>query len=181
MTRHNKSGFTPLNPTKSVRSNLTGFTLIELLVVIAIIGLLATASIVFLTPALKKGRDAKRKNDLAQIGRFLSLACYLPDAGDGEYDLANLIQEFKTKNPQSANFLTQTPKDPSKGDDDRSYYFYKVIDNGKKCVLYANLENDAEPITLPAIASPTPGGGTGVLRAAAAGWNGTNKYFQFSN
>ena len=41
--------------------NKSGFTLIEILVVIAIIGLLATASIVYLTPALKKGRDSKRK------------------------------------------------------------------------------------------------------------------------
>jgi len=47
--------------------------------------------------------------------------------------------------------------------------------------LYGNLENGAEPITLPAITSPTPGGGAGVFQAAAAGWNGTNKYFQFSN
>jgi len=164
-----------------IRHNKFGFTLIELLVVIAIIGLLATASVVYLTLALKKGRDAKRKNDLAQIGRFLSLSCYLPDAGDGEYDLANLIEEFKTKNPQYANFLAQTPKDPSKGDGVQSYYFYKVIDNGKKCVLYANLENDAEAITLPAITLPTPGSGSGVLQSGSAGWNGTNKYFQYSN
>ena len=161
--------------------NKSGFTLIEILVVIAIIGLLATASIVYLTPALKKGRDSKRKNDLAQIGRFLSLSCYLPDAGDGEYDLAGLIQEFKIKNPQYANFLAQTPKDPSKGDDTQSYYYYKVIDNGTKCALYANLENNNEPVTLPAIFAPTPGGGSGVLKADTAGWNGTDKYFQYSN
>lgn len=161
--------------------NKSGFTLIEILVVIAIIGLLATTAVIFLAPVLKNGRDAKRKSDLAQIGRFLSLACYLPEAGDGEYDLAGLIQEFRTKNPQFANFLAQAPKDPSKGDDTQSYYFYRVTDNGKKCALYANLENGAEPITLPALASPTPGGGTGILEASAAGWNGTNKYFQFSN
>lgn len=159
----------------------SGFTLIELLVVIAIIGLLATASMVFFTPALKKGRDAKRKNDLAQIGRFLSLSCYLPDAGDGEYDLANLLQEFKTKNPQAAGFLSQTPKDPSKGNATQSYYFYQVTDNGKKCALYANLENGAELVNLPSLSLPTPGGGTGVLEANTVGWNGTNKYFQFSN
>jgi len=163
------------------RYNKSGFTLIELLVVIAIIGLLAVTSVVYLTPALKKGRDAKRKNDLAQIGRFLSLSCYLPDAGDGEYDLANLLQEFKTKNPQYANFLAKTPVDPSKGDDDQSYYYYQVIDGGKKCVLYANLENQAEAVTLPGITSPTPGGGSGVYETEAAGWNGTDKYFQFSN
>ena len=163
------------------RLNKFGFTLIEILVVIAIIGLLASISVVLLTPALKKGRDAKRKNDLAQIGRFLTLACYLPDAGDGEYDLADLIQEFKTKNPQYANFISKTPKDPSKGSDAQTYYYYKVINNGAKCVLYANLENSAEAITLPLISAPTPGGGSGVLQADSPGWNRTNKYFQYSN
>ena len=158
-----------------------GFTLMEILVVIGIIGLLAAVSVVFLAPALKKGRDAKRKNDLAQIGRFLSLSCYLPDAGDGEYDLADIMEEFKIKYPQYANFLARTPKDPSKGDDAQSYYFYKVIDDGKKCVLYANLENNGEQVTLPSVSAPVPGGGTGVYEAGAAGWNGTAKFFQFSN
>ena len=163
------------------RRTKNGFTLIELLVVIAIIGLLVTASVVFLTPALKKGRDAKRKNDLAQIGRFLSLSCYLPEAGEGEYDLTQLLTEFKTKNPQYNNFLPKTPRDPAKGNDAQSYYYYKVTADGKKCALYANLENDAETVTLPAISSPTPGGGTGIFKAGAIGWNQTNKYFQFSN
>lgn len=153
----------------------------EILVVIGIIGLLAAVSVVFLTPALKKGRDAKRKNDLAQIGRFLSLSCYLPDAGDGEYDLTDIMEEFKIKYPQYANFLARTPKDPSKGGDAQSYYFYKVIDGGKKCVLYANLENSGEQVTLPSVSAPTPGGGSGVYEAGAAGWNGTAKFFQFSN
>jgi len=163
------------------RLNKIGFTLIELLVVIAIIGLLATASVIFLTPALKKGRDAKRKSDIAQIGRFFALSCYLPDAGAGEYDLASLFEEVKTKNPEAASFLASVPKDPSVGTDSRSYYMYQVTADGKKCALYANLENDAEPITLPALTAPTPGGGSGVLETQAAGRNGTDKYFQYSN
>jgi len=150
-------------------------------VVIAIIGLLAAATVVLLGPALKKGRDSKRKSDLAQIGRFLSLSCYSPDAGDGEYDLASLFEELKTKNPQISNFIKSAPKDPSRGSEAQTFYFYKVIDSGKKCALYANLENGEEPITLSTITSPTPGGGTGVYMAEAAGWNGTAKYFQFSN
>ncbi len=160
---------------------LTGFTLMEILVVIGIIGLLAAISVVLLTPALKKGRDAKRKNDLAQIGRFLSLSCYSPDAGDGEYDLASLFEEIKIKNPQISNFIKSSPKDPLIGTDSQSFYIYKITDGGKKCVLYANLENNGEPITLPSISAPTPGGGTGVYEAGAAGWNNTAKFFQFSN
>lgn len=174
-------GFTPTPKFGVSLHSKRGFTLIELLVIIAIIGLLAAASVIFLNPALKKSRDGKRKSDLAQIGRFLSLSCYLPEAGDGEYDLADLMLEFKVKNPQYANYLPQTPKDPSKGTDSQTYYYYKVINNGTKCVLYANLENSSEPITLPLISAPTPGGGSGVYQADTVGWNNTDKFFQFSN
>jgi prepilin-type N-terminal cleavage/methylation domain-containing protein len=158
----------------------SGFTLIEMLVVIAIIGLLASISVVAFGSALKKGRDSKRKNDLAQIGKFFAMSCYLPDAGGGEYDLAPVFEEVKVKNPQISAYIKTAPKDPLVGTDTQSYYMYKVTDDGRSCVLYANLENTGEQVTLPAITSATPGGGRGVFQASA-GWNGTNKYFQFSN
>lgn len=163
------------------KHNKAGFSLIELLVVIGIIGLLATIAVVLLTPAIKKGRDAKRKNDLNQIGKFLGLSCYLPDAGAGEYDLASLFEEIKTKNPQISSFIKSAPKDPLIGTDSQSYYMYKVTDDAKKCVLSANLENNNESVTLPNITEPTPGGGSGIFEAGTAGPNKSNKYFQFSN
>jgi len=49
------------------------FTLIELLVVIAIIGILATVSIISLTNARAKSRDAKRAGDIKQIQTALEL------------------------------------------------------------------------------------------------------------
>ncbi len=160
---------------------ITGFTLIELLVVIGIIALLASLAVVSLGSVTKKGRDSKRKSDLAQIGKFLSLGCFLPDSGGGEYDLIDIVNEAKTKNPQYANFFANPPKDPKIGTAAKSYYYYKVETDGKKCALYANLENGQEKITLTGLTSPTPGAGSGVLQAAAIGWNGSNKYFQFSN
>lgn len=153
----------------------------EILVVIGIIGLLAAVSVVLLAPALKNGRDTKRKSDINQIGRLLALSCYLPDAGPGAYDLAQLFEEIKIKNPQISNFIKSAPKDPSLGASDRSYYTYEVAADAKKCVLSANLENTNEPITLPAINAPTPGGGSGVFQASVDGPNKSNKYFQFSN
>ncbi|MFH1583470.1 MAG: type II secretion system protein [Candidatus Falkowbacteria bacterium] len=162
-------------------NNKHGFTLVEILVVVAIIGLLASFSVVALSQGLKKGRDSKRKSDINQIGKFLGLFCYLPDAGAGEYDLADLFEEIKIKNPQITTFIKNAPKDPLLGIDGRSYYIYEITDDGNKCVLYANLENNGEQITLPNITSPTPGGGSGVYEADATGWNGTAKYFQFSN
>lgn len=158
-----------------------GFSLVEILVVIAIIGVLATIGVVALSGTRAKARDSKRKNDINQIGRFLTFGCLLPDTGDGEYDLNQLIAELVAKYPQYASSVPKNLKDPKTGTDTISNYKYIVADNGSRCVLYANLENENEPITLPSLTQPTPGGGKGVLESSTAGWNGTNKYFQISN
>lgn len=160
----------------------SGFTLIELLVVIAVIGLLVTISVVSLGTVTKKSRDTKRKADLSQIGRFLSSSsCFLPNAGMGEYDIADLFDELIIKYPQYSGFISHVPRDPKIGTESESYYHYLVSEEGKKCAIYANLENADEPVTIGSLSSPTPGGGTGVLQGSNVGWNNTNKYFQVSN
>ena len=76
----------------------SAFTLIELLVVIGIIGVLATIVVVALGSSTVKARDVKRKQAVASIGRFLSGArCFMPAAGAGDYDLADLMAEVRTK------------------------------------------------------------------------------------
>lgn len=55
-----------------------GFTLVELLVVIAIIGLLSTLSLVALSSARQKARDALRTSDVKQVMTALEL--YYSDA-----------------------------------------------------------------------------------------------------
>lgn len=158
-----------------------GFSLIEILVVITIIGILSSIIFVSLGPVTKKARDVKRKADLSQIGRFLAASsCYLPSTGAGDYDILSLIDELKTKYPQYASFASQAPKDPRSGTNLQAFYRYAVSDGGANCALYANLEKDDEPITLPNLTAPTPGGGMGVLQSVVVGWNGTNKYFQIS-
>jgi prepilin-type N-terminal cleavage/methylation domain-containing protein len=57
---------------KSLRSR--GFTLIELLVVIAIIGLLASIILASLNTAQQKGRDARRLEDLKEMGNAIAVA-----------------------------------------------------------------------------------------------------------
>lgn len=171
-------------PRLSLRQKIkpyTGFSLIELLVVIGIIGVLATIAIVNIFPVTKKARDTKRKADLAQIGRFLSMSCFLPDTGGGEYDLSDLVGQLKIKYPQYAGMLANAPRDPKIGDETNTHYKYLVTADAKKCALYANLENEAEPITLGQLTAPAPGGGTGVLSADTEGANGTRIYFQYSN
>ncbi|MEK7507709.1 MAG: prepilin-type N-terminal cleavage/methylation domain-containing protein [Patescibacteria group bacterium] len=157
-----------------------GYTLIEILIVIAIVAILAVVTFVILSPAIKTARDARRKAEISQIGRFLVLRCYVPDAGEGDYDLVPLVAELKEKYPQFANLVSQTPRDPSKGSTSESFYRYIVNGTAKKCSIYANLEDRSEPVTLSNISVPTAGGGTGVWQGEA-GWNNSDKYFQFSN
>ncbi len=155
-----------------------GFTIIELVVVIAIIGLLAGIIIVAVQPARLKARDAKRKTDMAQIGRMLySSSCYVPNAGAGDYDLADLVPELMAKYPQYAQYASLLPFDPKSGNTTQTNYRYKYSADGH-CVVYMNLENKDEPVSLSGLSEPTVGTGQGVLKASSVGPNGTNIFYQ---
>jgi prepilin-type N-terminal cleavage/methylation domain-containing protein len=165
---------------KKARKPNSGFSLVEILVVIGIIALLATLASVFLFGATGKARDAKRKNDLGQIGRFLTFGCPVPAGGAGEYDLNDLIVEVKARYPQYANSVPDDIRDPKTGTDSASQYVY-LVDAAGNCVLYGNLEKADEPVTMAGISAPTPRGGKGVFQGAAVGVNGSDRYFQVSN
>ena len=159
---------------------MRGFTLIETLVVIVIIGILSGVILISLFGVRVRARDARRKSEVSQIGRFLTVSCYLPDGGGGEYDLIPLANEILNKYPQYNQSLSNIPKDPKTGTETESKYIYTVDADGEKCALYANLENANESVNL-TITAPKPGGGIGVLKADSPGWNDTPLYFQFSN
>ncbi|MDD5109732.1 MAG: type II secretion system protein [Patescibacteria group bacterium] len=158
-----------------------GFTLMEVLVVVAIIGIISTLALVSLMAVRVRARDVKRKAEVNQIGRLITASCYVPDAGGGDYDIADLLSEMRTKYPQFASSMAYAPRDPRTGTATQSFYRYVVTGDGKRCALYANLENGGEPVTITNITAPTAGGGTGVLAATTDGWNGSPKYFQISN
>ena len=165
---------------RTQRRSRLGFTLLELLISVAIIAIVSTLAVVALIGVVRNSRDAKRKHDLAQMGRFLfSAECYLPDAGAGDYDVTEVAAELRTKYPQYAAALASLPRDPKTGTVAASNYRYEVTANGH-CVMYANLENAREEVTLPSISDPTPNAGIGVLQAVAAGPNGTPFYHQIS-
>ena len=157
-----------------------GFTLTELLIVVSVIGILAGIILVSFGGATESARDARRKAKLSGIGRMFLTTCYLPNDGAGEYDIAELAGELKTKYPQYAGQMSSLPRDPKIGTPEQSYYKYIVSEDGKKCALYANFEREDEKTTL-TISEPAPGGGTGVFESPSPGWNGSGKYFQISN
>ena len=161
--------------------NNKGFSLIEILVVIAVVGTLIGIATISLGASREKTRDTIRKSDLAQIGRFFALSCYLPEAGGGEYDLNDIINDLLIRHPELEKFLPARPiADPISATEIESMYKYIVTSDGEHCVLYASLENKTEPITLPDITAPTYGGKTGVFEAMEEGWNGSKKYYQIS-
>ena len=155
-----------------------GFTLIELIIVIGIIALLSTLAVVALGGARVKARDTRRRAELSQIGRFFSASsCFLPSNGAGDYDLADLFTEIKSRYPQAS--AIRLPTDPKSGSATKTNYRYLVV-SADQCILYANLEKSDETITIPSVSAPSVGVGTGVLRANSAGVNGTDIYFQYS-
>jgi len=105
------------------------FTLLELLVVIIIVGILATAIMVFLSNARKKGRDTKRVAELGEIVKALDI--YTTSYG-GKYPrgLRELVE---------SGLLPVEPKDPL--NKDLYVYRYCVNSNQTKYHLGAKLEN----------------------------------------
>ncbi|MFA4942362.1 MAG: FISUMP domain-containing protein [Patescibacteria group bacterium] len=95
------------------------FTLIELLVVIAIIGILATVSIIALSNARSKSRDAKRVGNMKQVQTALEL--FFNDNGryptEGEWAQGSL---FSTTSDATTTYLQVIPTAPIPADGDCS-------------------------------------------------------------
>lgn len=146
-----------------------GFTLIELLVVIAIIGILASVVVVNFATGAREARDAKRVQELYQIGHALQIYYsekgVYPDNTDTDaacnlhgiaWDAGNLAlgaDDF-VKPLIDEKALSSTPrewtdiKDPSGSS---CVYRYAKVENpcgcsGTYAILYGACETDSCPI-----------------------------------
>ncbi len=144
----NKRGLAPLASQSldegwSEQSESNGFTLIELLVVIIIIGILAAVITGNFFTSLKKGRDARRKEDLGQIQRALEM--YYEDKKAYPTAAASVGFPFSAKFCETSScagekiYMQKVPNDPTGG---QSYLY--ISDDGKSYQLYACLENNQQ-------------------------------------
>ncbi len=154
--------------------------MVESVVVVALIVAIVVISWLALDQSKKQKKDTYRKSHISQISRFFSKECYLPEDGAGEYEVSEIIGKLKENNPGMARLIVSDLWDPAKGSAEQTYYFYRVSGDKNNCVLYTNLENSSEPVTLSNINRPTMGGGSGVFKSHEEGWNGTKRYYQIS-
>lgn len=132
------------------------FTTIELLITIAIIGILVAAAAFSYTNAQKKGRDARRKNNLKTIQQALALYFQengkypdmgtVADAGEIKCNVGtatSLDWGSSAFTCNSINYLDKLPKDPI-NQSTSGYYFFSP-DPPNSYVISADLENNNDP------------------------------------
>jgi prepilin-type N-terminal cleavage/methylation domain-containing protein len=156
------------------------FTLIELLVVIAIIGVLATVSIIALSNARAKSRDAKRLGDLKQMQTALEM--YFNDKGAYPLSIDNGI--FSTSSGATSTYMQITPAAPSPADNctaAENSYIYTVLDNGASYTLSTCLGGSVGSLS-PGSVCITPGGLANGSCASrfAVNWGGADDQYLYS-
>ena len=128
------------------KSAKTGFTLIELLIVIVILGILTTLVASSFVASQRKGRDARRKEDLHNVTRALEAfyndkGRYPTGSADGQImacgadDNATCAWGDPMLDSRGTYYMPQLPVDPNE-----LGYFY-VSTSGEDYQLYARLEN----------------------------------------
>lgn len=148
---------------ESVFARAKGFTLIELLVVIAIIGLLSSVVLASLNSARKKGRDARRVNDVRQLQ--LALELY--------YDKNNnypQVTDLDSSTLVSDGFLSAIPHDPS----DQRDYSFAYATNGTNYHIGASLEDSSNTAKNSDADCTSAAAGCFTAAAAAGGFNGAD-------
>lgn len=122
-----------------------GFTLIELLVGLAIISILAAVTWGNFSNTLIKGRDSRRKQDLAAIGKALEL--YYNDTKTYPTGVPGGATPFVNPGDSNVVYMQKVPSDPQSS----SRQYCLLSTDGTYYQLYTRLENANDPALLPTI------------------------------
>lgn len=121
-----------------------GFTLIELLIVTATIGILVVLSFFTYKTQIAKGRDSKRKSDLAKIQR--AFEDYMNDKGCYP-NPEEVTTNYKICGQNFSPYLNILPCDPLNNSRHNFFYSYDENQSCKKWYkIYAKLEYEKDPI-----------------------------------
>ncbi|NTU46932.1 prepilin-type N-terminal cleavage/methylation domain-containing protein [Candidatus Roizmanbacteria bacterium] len=119
-----------------------GFTLIEILIAMSIIGLLTLMATGSFLSAMKKGRDARRKSELAEIQKALEnfYEDYRKYPVYATFPFNTQFCDVYPSNCSSARriYMQRTPNDPI------STYTYVYESDGTYYKLYSCIENDQD-------------------------------------
>lgn len=111
-----------------------GFTLIELLIVVIIIAILVTVVLVAMSSVRAKARDARRENDLREIG----LAMKMAHNDDQKYPQSATLTASIASSKQT--YVISTPHDPRP---DTDYVWLNNTGNDQIFCLSADLEKSS--------------------------------------
>ncbi|MBI3366655.1 type II secretion system protein [Candidatus Roizmanbacteria bacterium] len=122
---------------------VSGFTLIELLIVMIIFSVLAAMITGNFFTSLKKGRDARRKNDLEQVQKSLEMyyedkkayPTVIPGGGSGFVFGSQFSDSVSGK-----VYMYRVPNDPTSGKN------YQYVSSGQTYDLYTCLENTEQEL-----------------------------------
>lgn len=121
-----------------------GFSVIELLIVVAAIGILAVLVFFSYKIQISKGRDGKRKSDLAKIQQ--AFEDYMNDTGCYP-NPEQITTNYKICGQNFSPYLNILPCDPV---NNSSYNFFYSYDENQSCKkwykIYAKLEYEKDPI-----------------------------------
>lgn len=118
------------------------FTLVELLVVVAIISILAGMATISYRGIQQRGRDAQRKNDLAQLK--IALSTYYNSQTPAAFVTAATAITLNNSNDALTTalkpaYIKTVPLDPL--NTGNNVYKYQSFNSAKDFKLYATLEN----------------------------------------